>query len=161
MPATMKPLLAMTAADLMSRDVVAAAQEMSLRGAAHMLSQAEISGAPVVDEHMRCVGVLSATDFVHWAEKGCTAALTFSSLAEPICDWEVVDVNVLPTDEVRAYMTADPVTTTPSTPISDLARSMIDAHIHRIIVVDENDRPIGIVSSTDVLAAVARCDDEA
>ena len=39
--------------------------------------------------------------------------------------------------------------------IMDLARSMLDAHIHRIIVVDNNCRPIGIVSSTDILAAVA------
>jgi CBS domain-containing protein len=32
---------------------------------------------------------------------------------------------------------------------------MIDAHIHRVIVVDEEERPIGIVSNTDVLAALA------
>jgi CBS-domain-containing membrane protein len=31
----------------------------------------------------------------------------------------------------------------------------LDADIHRVIVVDKEDRPIGIVSSTDVLAAMA------
>jgi len=41
-------------------------------------------------------------------------------------------------------------------PIGDLANMMIDAHIHRVIVVDSNERPIGIVSTTDILAAVAR-----
>jgi CBS-domain-containing membrane protein len=34
---------------------------------------------------------------------------------------------------------------------------MMDAHIHRIIVVDmATHRPLGIVSSMDILAAVAR-----
>ncbi len=37
---------------------------------------------------------------------------------------------------------------------------MIDAHIHRVIVVDKDERPIGIVSSTDILAAVAHADDD-
>jgi CBS-domain-containing membrane protein len=32
---------------------------------------------------------------------------------------------------------------------------MLDAPIHRVLVVDERGRPVGIVSSTDVLAAVA------
>jgi predicted transcriptional regulator len=33
---------------------------------------------------------------------------------------------------------------------------MVDAHIHRVLVVDDQNRPCGIVTSTDVLAAVAR-----
>jgi len=32
---------------------------------------------------------------------------------------------------------------------------MVDAHIHRIIVVDGEGRPIGVVSSTDLVAAMA------
>jgi CBS domain-containing protein len=32
---------------------------------------------------------------------------------------------------------------------------MIDAHIHRVIVVDEEGKPQGIVSGTDLLAALA------
>jgi CBS domain-containing protein len=33
---------------------------------------------------------------------------------------------------------------------------MVDAHIHRVLVVVDESRPQGIVSSTDILAAVAR-----
>jgi CBS-domain-containing membrane protein len=33
---------------------------------------------------------------------------------------------------------------------------MLDAHIHRILVVDHDGKPVGIVSSTDILAALAR-----
>jgi len=33
---------------------------------------------------------------------------------------------------------------------------MLDAHIHRIIVVDEDQHPVGVISSTDMLAAIVR-----
>jgi CBS domain-containing protein len=37
---------------------------------------------------------------------------------------------------------------------------MRDAHIHRVIVVDDRGRPVGVVTSTDILAAVARTDED-
>jgi CBS domain-containing protein len=52
-------------------------------------------------------------------------------------------------------MTPDPVTVRPGTPVKEVARLMLDAHIHRVIVVDARGRPVGVVSSTDLIAAVA------
>jgi predicted transcriptional regulator len=72
-----------------------------------------------------------------------------------LTNWQVVEVEKLPADDVRRYMTADPVTARTDTLIRTLARMMIDAHIHRVIVVDEQQRPVGVVSSTDILSAVA------
>ena len=70
---TATPLLALTAQDVMSREVVTIPRQMSLREAARLLRRASVSGAPVVDEQGRCVGVLSAADFLRWAEDGCPA----------------------------------------------------------------------------------------
>jgi CBS-domain-containing membrane protein len=42
--------------------------------------------------------------------------------------------------------------------IRGLARVMLDGHIHRVGVVDGHNRLVGIISSTDVLAAVAYAD---
>lgn len=83
----------------------------------------------------------------------------YTVCGQPHCvlvDWQVVDVEKLTTEEVHRFMTPDPVTARPSTSIRVLARMMIDAHIHRVIVVDEEGRPIGIVSSTDLLATIAQ-----
>ena len=52
-------------------------------------------------------------------------------------------------------MTAD-ATVEAEAPLSVLARALIDAHVHRLIVVDQQHGPIGIVSRLDVLAALAR-----
>jgi CBS domain-containing protein len=73
-----------------------------------------------------------------------------------LTDWQMVNVEQLPTEEVSEFMTADPVLVTADTPVPELARYMIDAHIHRLIVVDGRQVPIGVVSSTDILALVAR-----
>jgi len=153
MMALSKCIADLTAADVMSRDVVVVPLDMDLRSAAHLLSQARVSGAPVIDRLGRCIGVVSATDFVHWAEDVREGARRARAC---VCsDWQVIDPSELPTDAVAAYMTADPVTAPDTTPLADVARMMLDAHIHRVVIVDENNRPLGIVSSTDILAAVA------
>jgi CBS domain-containing membrane protein len=159
MLATAKPLAALTAADLMSRDVVVIPRHLSLRTAAQLLSHARVGGAPVVDSRGRCVGVLSATDFLHRAKDDDTVLCPRASAC--VCaDWQMVELDLLPPDAVAAYMTPDPVTAPATTSVRDLARMMLDAHIHRVIIVDEYQRPVGIVSSTDVLAAVARLEGE-
>jgi CBS domain-containing membrane protein len=150
MRAAGKPFTELTAEDLMSRNVVAIRQEMSLAAAARVLSRAGVTGAPVVDADGVCVGVVSATDFLRLAEGDRRGA---SSCA--CSDWQVFENHELPAEEVRRYMTHDPVTIRPGTTVGELARLMLDAHIHRLIVVDRTGHPVGVVSSTDVLAAVA------
>jgi CBS domain-containing protein len=205
METTTKTFKCLTAGDVMTSDVIRLPEGTSLRDAAKLLLQNQISGAPVVDANGRCIGVLSATDFIHWAEEGAkgledgplaacryqvkgrlltgeeavicilapgscprqeirpttggrhTAVCLLPTGALP--DWQKVS-NDLPVSAVRRYMTSDIVTVGPETPLTKLARIMIDAHIHRVIVVDEGEKPIGIVSSTDILAAVARSSDD-
>jgi CBS domain-containing protein len=151
-----EPLLGLTAADLMSAPVMTIPQETTLREAARLLSRSSVSGAPVVDGEGRCVGVLSSTDFVTWVERGGEPgehkeATTF------IAPWgEWINIEDSADNEIRHYMTVRPVSVATATPIGELAQMMVDAHIHRVLVVTDGDKPRGIVTSTDILAAVAR-----
>jgi CBS domain-containing protein len=154
MPTTSKPLLALTAGELMTRDVVRLPQEMSVRDAARLLLQNSVGGAPVVDAEGKCVGVLSAIDILRLTAQRDDAAR--AAFPPP----PGVEVEALPAGQVRRCMTADPVTATPQTPIRTLARWMIDAQLDRVVIVDGGHRPIGVVSSTDILAAVAYADAE-
>jgi CBS-domain-containing membrane protein len=149
-----KPLSRLTAADLMTPDVTAIPRHLSLRQAAHLLSQARISGAPVVDGCGACVGVISATDFVHYAQGQCPVRRE-EAHGDLCSDWQMYEEEALPTDAVSSYMTPDPVTAMPTTRVTELARMMLDAHIHRVIIIDARRCPVGVVSSTDILAAVA------
>jgi CBS domain-containing protein len=149
--AAARPFLDLTAADLMTTPVRTIPPETSLREAAHLFTRDHISGAPVVDADGRCIGVLSSSDFVTWAGQNGGPAVHF------IAPWgEVIDIDDSPDNEICHYMTAQPVSVAPTAPIGELAQKMVDAHIHRVLVVVDQSRPCGIVSSTDILAAVAR-----
>jgi hypothetical protein len=79
--------------------------------------------------------------------------------SQPHCvlvDWQVVMLEKLPTEEVGRFMTPDPVTAQPATPLKSLAQMMMDADLQQIFVVDEQRRPVGFVSRTDLLALLAR-----
>lgn len=70
-------------------------------------------------------------------------------------DWQQT-VEQLPTGTVGDYMTTDVVMAEMGTTLVEVSRMMVDAHIHRIVVLNELHRPVGIVTSTDILAALAR-----
>ena len=154
-----KSLLTLCAVDVMSHHVVMIPRAMSLQGAARMLARAGITGAPVVNANGRCIGVLSTTDFMHWVEKDRKPGKPKAS-GEPICSaWQIPAATIEPGCTVEDFMTRDPVLVGPHTKLGELARLMLDVHIHRLIVVDKvSQRPLGIVSSMDILAALARAE---
>jgi len=152
-----KPLMALSAADLMSRDLVIVPQEMSLEGTARMLRRSNVTGAPVVDFEGRCVGVISATDFLTFAEKGCSNLHREFSM-DHCSSWQMLETPEGTNVTAKDVMTRDPVLVAANARIGDLSRMMLDAHIHRVIVVDEDHHPIGVVSSMDILAAVAQAE---
>src|SRR5262245_41757431 len=148
MPTLTKSLYELTAADLMSRAAVSVPREMPLRAVIQVFLDQEVSGAPVVDREGRCVGVVSGRDVVRWAGK---AAADFRDECDPlvfVSDWEMSRADVWPEGTVGDYMTADPVTVAPDTPLRKLARRMLDARIPRVVVTDEAGRPVGVVSTT-------------
>jgi CBS domain-containing protein len=153
-----KPLLALTAGDLMSRPVVTVPPEMHLREAARVLAQEQFTGVSVVGAGGQCVGVLSATDFVRWAAGGGCAAVPRCTMPPAASHWRVPDLELLPAETVEGHMMSDPVMVSAGLGIRELARLMLDAHIHRVGVVAEDGRLSGMVSGTDILVAVAYAD---
>jgi len=148
---THKTLFELTAEDLMSRDVVCLPSATSLRTAARLLVEAGVSGAPVVDEQGRCLGVLSKTDLARFVAQGEAP----DHEDEMFADWQLADVERLPGDEVGRYLTRVAVTASLTTPIAELAALMADARVHRVLITDPRGKILGIVSSLDVLRAVA------
>lgn len=155
-----KSLMSLCAGDVMSRNMVMIPRQMSLHGAAHMLSIAGATGGPVLDDNGCCIGVLSPTDFMHSVETDRQPRHKPHGKFEGISQsWQIPDSDPQPCCCVEDFMTQDPVLVAPCTSIGELAQIMTDAQIHRIIVVDmATHRPLGIVSSMDILAAVARVD---
>jgi CBS-domain-containing membrane protein len=155
-----KPFHHLAAADIMSRELWLIPDDMSAQEAARLLVQHRISGAPVVDCRRVLVGVVSCADFVREMTKADSSHLECGSADCVYSDWQVVDIDSLTTDAVRNCMTADPVAADENTPIADLAQMMVDAQVHRVVIVDSDYSPIGIVTTTDILGAVSRISNE-
>jgi CBS domain-containing protein len=163
MTATDKSLFDLTAADLMTPVVVTLHESTPLREAAEELFRAGVHGAPVANAVGACVGVLSVTDLARWAARptgpgeSTETSGDIRSTEDPcvFAEWQMVEVERLPTDDVRHYMTEGPVTVEPSAPITELARTMVGACVHRLVVADADGRPVGVVSAADLIAALA------
>lgn len=56
---------------------------------------------------------------------------------------------------VAEVMRADPITVTPETTLADALVTLADAHVSGLPVVDSQGQLVGVVSTTDVLTAIA------
>jgi CBS domain-containing protein len=145
----------LTAGDVMRRAAVVVPHRMSVVAAARLLREQQVCAAPVTDTPGRCVGVLSAADVLRWTADGGPAGEEEGALAACVwCDWQLVDVKTVQRDEVRRYMMCDPLLIRPDTRLSETAGTLL-ANQRPVVVVDEEDRPLGVVSSNSVLAALA------
>ena len=124
--------------DLMAFEPVVVQANATLDEAASLLDLHGISGLPVVDRSGSLVGVLSQTDL-----------LRARSTEYLWTNW--------PGLAVRHLMTSPAITVTRSTPLPLAARTMERRHIHRLVVVSDDDEtvPIGILSVTDIVHAIA------
>jgi CBS domain-containing protein len=158
-----------SAQEMMVRNVRTLSPKDSLADAAGVLLHEQMSGAPVVDERGVCVGVLSASDIVGAEERVAAArqreaqsSLWHSQLALPASVYESrlaeIRDKIAPAAKqpIERFMTPDVVSVAPHTPILKVIQNMVDAHIHRVVVLDEERRLQGIISTIDVLAALLR-----
>ncbi|KAG6549769.1 hypothetical protein Mapa_008750 [Marchantia paleacea] len=113
-------------ADVMSKTIYTAFPEQKLSEVDHYFNQ--ISGLPVVNSNLECVGVLSRKD----RSKATNAE---SSL-------------------VQEVMSSPAITLSADKTVSDAAVLMLKNKIHRIPIVNSTSQVVGIVTRTDIFNAL-------
>jgi CBS domain-containing protein len=137
----------------MSRDVAVIPETAVMSEAAALLTTRGISGAPVVDLRGRCIGVLSTTDLMRFDKTDAASARGCPQDDDGGC-WE------LPWNSVQRYMTTPVHTISPAAPLMQAAELMCAEHIHRLIVLDDREMPVGLVSTLDVVSAFVHAVEE-
>ena len=140
-----------------------------LAQAASVFLDNQISGAPVVDDDGKCIGVLSVTDVIGAAEKVADRQAKIadqffgkSDLILPVSVYEEelagVRDKLTPAAEqpVQNFMVTNLVTVAESDPIEKVIRSFVNAHVHRVIVTSPEGHLRGIIGTLDVLASLLR-----
>ena len=126
-----------TVGTLMSSDLIVVWPDTPVAEVADLLDQSGISGVPVVDWSGYLVGVVSQTDL-----------LRVRASANLWADWSRLCA--------RHIMSQPALTVTVDTSVEQAVRLMESRHIHRLVVVaDDGETPIGVLSATDLVRAMA------
>jgi CBS domain-containing protein len=129
----------MRVAELMESEVQTVPTDAVVNDAVVTLAESRITGLPVVDGGGRLVGVISTTDILASEEE-----------AEDQTVREALFERTL----VRDLMTPRPLTISPDADIKEAAQQMLYADVHRLFVT-ESERLLGVISTTDIMRAVA------
>ncbi len=129
----------LVAADLMTIDPVVVAVDAPIEEAERLMRTYRVSGLPVTDEDGALVGVVSQTDFVHLDSPDVRSLIRHESSRI----------------RVGEVMSRPPVTVAMTTPLLQAARMMSDERVHRVVVVDDQQRPIGVLSAIDFVELYA------
>jgi acetoin utilization protein AcuB len=126
-----------TVGALMSPDPILVWPDTPVSEIADILDRAGISGVPVVDWSGYLVGVVSQTDL-----------LRVRATEDLWADWSRLSAHHI--------MSRPVLTVTVDTPVEEAARLMESRHVHRLVVVaDDGESPVGVLSATDLVRAMA------
>jgi len=112
--------------ELIIRDVVTAEPDQTVQDVDEMMDRAGVSGAPVVDDDQKVLGIISGTDIRPYLEVG-------------------------ERDEVREAMTDEVVTASEDVTARDALELMYDHKIERVPIVDSENRLVGLVTMQGIL----------
>lgn len=157
-----------TAKDVMTAKMITVPPTMDLQELAALLEKKKISGCPVVDESGVVVGVVSKTDLTRARAQGDSLMDVFYRSATGMVGGDaILDDEYAPWSEDDAMEEADlgnlcvadvmnrnVFSVNAGDKVQMVAKKMLDRKVHRFLVTDSG-RFVGIVSSTDLLRALA------
>jgi CBS domain-containing protein len=152
-----------TAADVMTREVITVTPATPIAEFARLCAEDRISGAPVVSVEGRLVGVVSKTDLIPRLLEGTLRTGGRGDL-RALFNIEDDEFGAMPgaaeegeedLGAVEEIMQAEVVTVAPGESVEAIARRMAKERIHRVLVVREG-RILGIITSLDLLGHFPR-----
>ncbi|MGQ0615120.1 MAG: CBS domain-containing protein [Planctomycetaceae bacterium] len=151
------------AQDIMTADLLTVTPSTTLTQFARILTEDNISGCPVVTIGGRLVGIASKTDLIARLLEGrhdYGSSPVFRGLLGFGEEGLVASPGTAEQSEEEIYGTVEdimetvPVTVLPDATVLDVARSLAEHRIHRVLVQDKG-KLKGIITSLDVIAHFA------
>ena len=135
----------------MSRDVMTVHFDTDLEQAWNLLRLHKIKSLPVVDTFGNLIGIATVADFFRQMDDTSAAGLAVRLQGllrrTPGLTSEKAEV-------VGQIMTSQVFSATPSTPVAQLVAHVSEKGMAHIPVVDDNRKVVGIVTQSDMLAAL-------
>lgn len=156
--------MALRARDVMIPHVVTVSPDLPLDALQDLLLAERIGGVPVL-ERGRLVGMVSRSDIVRALslERSLAGVVADSLVGAEFAPGEDQGTGVVPDSvrerlrahRVRDVMITDILSVSPDAPVAEVARIMVDRHVHRLPVVAPDGRLEGIIGSLDLVRLLA------
>ncbi|MFF0073199.1 CBS domain-containing protein [Streptomyces sp. NPDC005494] len=140
---------------LMSRKVVSVHRDTPFKDVVRALSESRVAAVPVVDDGGRVLGVVSEADLLRkTTDRADPAGLP--AVPDPEA-WQRARAEGVRAEEL---MSAPAVCARPGWTFVEAARLMEVQGVRRLVVVDSEDRVVGVVSRGDLLKVFLRADED-
>ena len=144
---------ALTASDIMSREVVTIASDSSVGSAASLMLQHGVSALPVLDDAAHVVGIISDYDLLARPPSDSPRAWWLRLFDdEAVCLEEIAKVRHL---KVGDLMVRHVLTLSDETPLGVIASLMRRRKLRHVPII-QNGKLVGIVSRGDLLDALVK-----
>ena len=140
--------------EVMVTKIVAVHADYKMERVAKIFEENDINAAPVVDKSGKCLGIISNHDLVEYESKKSVISKTVNDSKYAVKIFNTEEKFRAPGnrfDEAGFHMSTLLQTVSVDDPLTKVARRMCTQHIHHIIVLDDQERPIGFLSSLDLL----------
>ena len=138
----------------MNRNVISIKEEDSLENVINILLENKISGAPVVDESNKVIGVISESDLIYQDKElkvpSFIPLLGGFIMLESIRKFEK-QLMKMSAYKANQVMSCPPLTINEDSDVKEAVNIMLDNKINRLPVVDEQNKLVGIITRSDIL----------
>ena len=133
----------LTAVSIMSRDLRTGHPEMPIAEAWRRLTEHRLKALPIVDQHQRLVGIVTLVDLLKYFE-----------LEAPISRFN--RLRYVRHKRLEHIMTTPVISVSFDTSLIELVTLLSDRGLHYMPVIDEHRQLAGIITQTDLIAALYR-----
>lgn len=142
--------------DIMTRKVITISPKLELKEAAMVFVENNISGAPVVDENNRLVGIITEGDLVRQQKPVQKPLyLVFLDSSFPVNYKKIKnELEAVTATTVEQLMTKELYTLPEYSDVSDVATLMLQKKINRIPIINDEEELLGIVTRQDIIRSM-------
>lgn len=140
-------------ADIMSRDVITVEYGTHMEDAWALMRRHDIKALPVIDRARRVIGIVTFTDFIKHADLDVHHGFD-KKLRQFIR--RTLDTHTNKAEVVGQIMTRAVLTARANMHIVELVPILSDSGLHHIPVIDNERRLVGLVTQSDLIAALYR-----
>ena len=147
----------LTARDIMNREVYTVGPETSVEEVGRLFIEKDLSGAPVVDDEGRLIGIVTENDLISQEKRFHipTIIRIFDAFIPLESDAKVeAEIKKMTATTVSEISSGEVITVEEDTPLNDIATIMTEKKIHLLPVLKEG-KIVRFIVNIDILCAIS------